>query len=91
MVRTNSELLKAEKCQRGRKHDFLESQTSELFLKLEELIEINLMRRISLSPILASLTFLGVFVFISTGFTQPHDLACPSKNIVCIPSVYWHL
>lgn len=68
MVRTNSGLLKAEKCQRGRKYDFLESQTSELFLKLEELIKVNLMTRIFLSYVLASLTFLSISSFIRTNF-----------------------
>lgn len=70
MVRTNSGLLKAEKCQRGRKYDFLEPQTSELFLKLEELIKINLMTRIFLSCILGSLTFLGISAFITTEFNS---------------------
>jgi hypothetical protein len=68
VVRTNSGLLKAEKCQRGRKYDFLESQTSELFLKLEELIKVNLMTRIFLSYVLASLTFLSISSFIRTNF-----------------------
>lgn len=68
MVRTNSGLLKAEKCQRGRKYDFLESQMPELFLKLEELIKLHLMTRVVLSCILASLTSLGISAFIRTKF-----------------------
>ena len=76
VVRTNSRLLKAEKCQRGRKYDFLESQMPELFLKLEELIKQS--DDEDCLVMYFSQSFFPLHLS-EPSLTQPDDFACPPK------------